>query len=387
MVALLLALLLIPPAYAEELKGTIGGELRMYRSSPKYEGQDEEHLVPSLLFSPSLTKKLSQTTTLTSTLFGRLHGEDQDQSHFDVRELSLQSMFGEWEMRLGAAKEFWGVTESRHLVNIINQTDLIEDIDEEEHLGQPMLNLNREIGGTELRLFFLPYFRERTFAGEEGRPRPPLPLANDTPLYESHLKEWHPDLALRLRRSMGAWDIGVSEFWGTGREPSLRPLPSATLRPYYEVIHQQGVDVQYTLSSTLLKLEALYRSGQGDDFGATVLGVEHTLSNIFGADVGLMLEYLYDGRSASAPVTPFDDDIYLGARVALNDIRGSEMIVGVTIDRDTLSSTVSLEGGTRLNDSWRLEVEGKLFSSEDQSDPLTVVENDDVLQLRVLYHF
>jgi len=388
-ITLMLALLLASTSRAEELKGSMGAELRLYPSSPKYEGQDDDMLVPSLLFSPSLTKKLSPTSTLTSTLFGRLHSGDSDQSHLDIRELYLQKMIGEWEMRLGAAKEFWGVTESRHLVNIINQADLVEDIDEEEHLGQPMLNFNREIFGNELRLFLLPYFRERTFPGQDGRGRPPLPIATDAPLYESGVGEWHPDLAMRVRRSIGAWDIGLSEFYGTGREPSLRFTPSApeTLQPYYEVIHQQGVDLQYTLSSTLLKLEALYRSGQGDDFAAAVIGVEHTLSNILGADIGLMLEYLYDGRDASAPVTPFNDDIYLGARIALNDVRGSEMIVGVTIDRDNLSSTISLEGGTRINDSWRLEVEGKVFSSEEKSDPLSIVENDDLLQFRVLYHF
>ena len=42
---------------------------------------------------------------------------------------------------VGAAKVFWGTAESRHLVDIINQTDAVEDIDEEDKLGQPMVKV------------------------------------------------------------------------------------------------------------------------------------------------------------------------------------------------------------------------------------------------------
>ena len=43
------------------------------------------------------------------------------------------------KFRVGVGKVFWGVTESQHLVDIINQTDLVENIDTEDKLGQPML--------------------------------------------------------------------------------------------------------------------------------------------------------------------------------------------------------------------------------------------------------
>ena len=80
-------------------------------------------------------------------------------------------MFGDWELRLGIGKVFWGVTESRHLVDTINQSDGVEDIDGEAKLAQPMATLSwiRDWGVVELLV--LPYFRERTFAGVEGRPR------------------------------------------------------------------------------------------------------------------------------------------------------------------------------------------------------------------------
>jgi len=54
---------------------------------------------------------------------------------------------------------FWGVTEFQHLVDIINQTDLVENIDTEDKLGQPMINLALINDWGTVDLFIMPYFR------------------------------------------------------------------------------------------------------------------------------------------------------------------------------------------------------------------------------------
>ncbi len=74
------------------------------------------------------------------------------------------------ETRVGVRRVFWGVTEFQHLVDIINQSDSVEDIDNEDKLGQPMINLSLVKDWGIVDFFVLPYFRERTFAGAEGRP-------------------------------------------------------------------------------------------------------------------------------------------------------------------------------------------------------------------------
>ncbi len=57
----------------------------------------------------------------------------------------------EWEILAGLNKVFWGVAESRHQV---------EDIDEEDKLGQPMLNLTTLRDWGTVSLFILPGFSE-----------------------------------------------------------------------------------------------------------------------------------------------------------------------------------------------------------------------------------
>ncbi len=73
--------------------------------------------------------------------FLRWDQSDSERSHVDIRELTWLRAADNWELRVGIRKLFWGVTESQHLVDIINQTDLVEAPDGEEKLGQPMLNL------------------------------------------------------------------------------------------------------------------------------------------------------------------------------------------------------------------------------------------------------
>jgi hypothetical protein len=139
------------------------------------------------------------------------------------------------------------VTESRHLVDIINQTDLVENIDEEDKLGQPMLEVSTLQDFSEVRFYVLPGFRERTFPGRDGRFRGPFVVDTDNARYDSAAKDHRVDFAARYSNYFGDWDVGISIFNGTSREP--RFLPSATpgrLVPYYDVITQAGLDVQYT---------------------------------------------------------------------------------------------------------------------------------------------
>lgn len=111
-------------------------------------------------------------------------------------------------------KVFWRVTESRHLVDIVNHSDNLEDIDLEDKLGQPMPLIGTERDWGDIEFFILPYFREREFAGSDGRLRTGLLVTGD-PLYESGAEENNVDLALRYSGFVGGWDMGASSFYGT----------------------------------------------------------------------------------------------------------------------------------------------------------------------------
>ena len=169
---------------------------------------------------------------------------DDERTHADVRELYWRRTFGDtFDLFVGVRKVFWGVTETFHLVDIVNQTDAVEDIDEEDKLGQPMVHFALQRNWGRMDLIALTGFRERTFPGVEGRPRTPLPVDTDVALYESAAGNRQIDGAIRYSHFIGNWDLGAYLFHGTSREPRFLPdLAGERLVPIYDVIDQLGVD-------------------------------------------------------------------------------------------------------------------------------------------------
>ena len=321
--------------------------------------------------------------SLTFTPFVRLDSQDSERSHVDIRELVWIKAEKSWEMRVGISKVFWGVAESQHLVDIINQTDLVENFDREDKLGQPMLNVSLIKNWGIVDLFILPGFRERTFPGNSGRLRLPR-VDSSQAVYESSSEEKHIDYAVRWSDTLGDWDIGLSHFYGTSRDPALSPgvdnAGKPVLIPRYDLINQTGVDIQATLESWLWKLEAIHRSGQGERYYAATAGLEYSFYGIFesNTDLGIVSEYLYDDRGETAP-TPFQNDVLIGLRFALNDTQSSDALIGAIIDLDNDSMLYSVEASRRLGESWKLNLEIRTFQS--------VPVKDDYVSLDLAYYF
>jgi hypothetical protein len=387
---LLAALLAVPAAGAAgewQWSGDIGLGLRYFDQEPQYAGQ-EDGLEGSLVLNLEAAWS-GERSRARFRQFLRLDSADSRRSHFDLREAYWAYEGAGWEVLVGFNKVFWGVTESRHLVDIINQTDLVEDPDQEQKLGQPMVRALLECDWGQLEFYLMPWFRERTFPGEAGRLRPPLAVDTDAAVYESAAKEHHADFALRWSHYFGDVDVGVHAFQGTGREPRLLPAADGTrLVPFYFQTTQAGVDLQYTRDAWLWKLEALARDGLEDRYFAAVAGFEYTFFGLRGgaSDLGLLLEYLHDGRGESEPVTVFDDDWFIGARWALNDTQDSSLLAGVVLDSNSSEWFFSLEAQRRLGENYFAEMTVRLFNG-DQTGPLQVYDRDDYLELSLARYF
>jgi hypothetical protein len=378
-------------AVAEDWSGNMAIEERAFPREASFPDQEGNDL--SLAVQPEYYHEWNGgNRSFTFVPFGRLDQADPERTHFDIRELTYLDVGDGVEWRVGIRKLFWGVIESVHLVDIINQTDLVENPDGEDKLGQPMINLAVIRDWGTLDLFLLTGFRERTFPGPEGRLRTPLPVDTDRPVYESDQERGHLDLAARWSRTIGEWDIGLSHFYGTGREPQLIPgmdeNGAPVLIPRYEIIQQTGLDLQATIENWLLKLEAIHRTGQDPNFTALAVGFEYTLATIFDTrlDVGLLMEYLHDDRGEEA-ATPFEDDVFVGCRLAFNDPQTTEALLGAIVDRESQARLISLEAARRFWENWKLGLEARAFIAILETDPLFGYASDDYIQLELTRYF
>ncbi len=380
-------LLCAAPALAKpaELTGDIAVEVRGFLQGPDQPVQNRHGV--SISAEPEYYQPFGPHS-LTVTPFLRLDSADPERTHWDLREAYLLYVTDRWELAVGARKVFWGVTESQHLVDIINQTDTVEAMDQEDKLGQPMMHLSTLNDWGTVELFAMPYFRERTFPGPEGRLRPPLPVDTDAAQYESGRERHHLDLAARYSHFLGPWDLGISHFSGTSREPTLRPNATGTaLVPFYPLIEQTGLDAQLTAGEWLIKTEAIHRTGQGDAYYAWVAGFEYTLVGIFGSymDLGILAEWHRDTRGVSG--SPFNHDMMGGVRLAVNDLASTELLAGVIADPFTGSHAVFVESSRRIGDRVTMEGEIRAFGGPPEDPAFYGLRNDDFVQLNLAYHF
>ncbi len=379
----LLVCLLLAPAHAD-WSGDVGVELRGFWQSPVDPRQ--HNLGASVYLAPEYYSDWDEgDQRLVFAPFARLDQHDSERSHFDLREFYWRKSYAGAELAVGLRKVFWGVTESRHLVDIINQTDFVENLDTEDKLGQPMVSLRLIRDWGNLEFFVLPYFRERTFAGVEGRPRVLLPVDTDNPVYESGAEEQHVDWAVRWSHFIGDFDVGLAHFSGTARDPRLLPRfsPSAPLSlvPHYDQLEQTSLDLQATKGDWLWKLELATGERLRDRFTAAVAGFERTLYGVFEspADLGLIVEYQFDDRAAT--FTPFQNDVALGGRLAFNDTQSSELLLVSGIDLDNQGRFTSIEGSRRIGQNYKASIELRIFSSIPAGDPFAELRNDDYLEL------
>ena len=364
---------------------------RYFPQDAAYENQSD-HLI-SLAFQPEYYQRWdSGKQSLLFVPFFRWDSEDEERTHGDIRELIWTYAGNRWEIQAGVGKVFWGVTEALHLVDTINQTDLVENPDGEQKLGQPLIKLSLERDWGILDFYTLIGFRERTFPGEDGRLRSQPPVDQDHAEYESDREERHLDFALRWSHYIGDWDIGLAHFNGTSRDPLLTPRISnrgeISLIPFYEQMRQTSLDLQATKGDWLWKLEATHRSIDSGSYNAATGGFEYTLVGIADTDMdlGLLGEYLYDNRGDAA-TTPFQNDLFIGFRLTANDVDGSELLAGVIKDLDEESWMFNLEASRRIGSDWKTSAQIRLWSDIAEQDPLYSMRRDDYAELTLTRFF
>ena len=378
-----------PGAYSGETRrgvqvsGWLESELRVFPHDGLYAEQRKTY--PALGGELRLTGAFSGSHRWTVTGFARSDIEDGHRSHVEIREATWTWQPASWQLEAGILTNFWGVTESNRLVDVVNQRDEREAPDIDAKLGQPGIAFNGPVAGGTLEVLALTYHRPRALGLGAGRFRPP-PTFVEKPLYESAAGRDRVDWAGRWSTRAGALDVGVSHFWGTAREPSFRGAEA--LQPRYAVINQTGLDAQLTLGALLLKAEAVRRQGDGTTISAATTGAEYVLGDVAstGGDVVIFAELALDERRARTP-TGLDRDLFLALRWNPNDAVGSELAAGATLDLTTGSHVVRLEASRRWSASWRIVGEVHLIGGQHPYEPGYMMRRDSFVRAAIARHF
>ncbi len=415
------------PAMALEIEfdGNVELEFISYPQEGRHADMEQQFVALAGEFELGMFSRTGRHAVIVKP-FGRIDQHDHERSHGDLREAKYRYVNGSFEATIGADKEFWGVTEFLHLVDIINQTDNVESIDGEQKLGQPMIKASFASRYGTFTGYALPFFRIRQYPDPvTGRPNSGFVVDDNTTHFESGDGRRTDDFALRYQNNFGPFDIGLSWFDGTAREPQLLaqpdenniPVLSSTnglpmLQAYYAYYQQVGIDVQATLGPWLLKLEATQSTENRKADDPQLVGVprplptlrmasdeiettratggfEYTFYNLFdsGTDLGLVAEYMYDEREDKAP-HPFGNDIGIGLRWTANDPQSTSVLFGGLYDLDSKSASLSLEAERRIGRSFKAILEARSQIDSGENDRFAAaLEDEGYMRLRLNYYF
>ena len=79
--------------------------------------------------------------------------------------------------------------------------------------------------------------------------------------------------------------------------------------------------------------------------------------------------------------------MFVGTRLALNDIHDTAVLAGVAYDVDTGETFVNIEAERRFGDDWFAELRVRAFSGAEQGDTTYWLQKDDYVQLSVARYF
>jgi hypothetical protein len=185
----------------------------------------------------------------------------------------------------------------------------------------------------------------------------------------------------------------LSYFNGTSREPILEAViipesNEAALQAFYPLMSQWGLDLQLTSGGYLWKLEAIHRTATqrclcccGCWFGITFVG-------LFGSDwdVGTLVEYNWDS-DANQSTRVFNNDLFVGLRLAANDVADTAILIGVNHDLDSSAQIVRAEIERRMFSDFTIAIEFQSVQNTEPFDTLHAFRKDSYFQIGIARYF
>ena len=377
-----------------EINSEIGLEIKEFHKKEAY--SDQKNTYSGFIKSEIFIDFKNDIEFLMEPYF-RYDHHDKNRSLFNFKENNFTYYYNDIQVKAGISEVFWGITESKNLVNIINVKD-VADGDQKAKLGQSLLafsNYSEKYGS--LDFYYLPFFKNSSQIGQTGRLRLSRPIENYDIVYEGGAGSKVPSWAIKWENSFGMLDFSLQGFRGNSRESStIAKLENLQLKYFqgYERISQLGTYLQLISGPIIYKLEAIKRNGQKnaknirENFYSYTLGMEYLINNLFENkwDLTSLIEYHNDDRNNDS-TDIFQNDLFLATRLNFNDTDGTEFLTSITLDTDGGGNTSTLELSSRITDNIRVTGSYNAYWSVNEKDILYSFRRDNYFLINITNYF
>lgn len=356
---------------------------------------------------------------------GRFDILDEKRRFATVEDLFIEKKVGE-NIRLSLGYKVYNdsVLEIFHPADIINSRNFDGDFERLEKRGELALETEVYNLDSSLSFYFFPHMERPLFPGAKSRMGVGREFDRVVAVIRDDIKEsdfWIPQYGVRAKTKLLGFDIGAFYFRHIDRNrpvfafnefvssPFLLPKNQKKFYPHFFEVDDFGFTLVGEISSILFKMESTYHHYVSerellivdknkfslfspDDHLELATGLEYILSLESGHDMTFFLEWqkiFIQKNSYQKKSSPFQNDLSLGARYALNDIAGTEIyafILGDVAGRDEGIFSVKLS--RRFSERIRYEVAARVVWAHENDDyGLRALEDDHYLTMNVRYFY
>ncbi len=284
-------------------------------------------------------------------LLSTIDAVNDSRNRFLVEDLWIQFPIKQFTVKVGSQLINWTSLDVFHPVDVVNSYYLDGNYAYPQKIAEPAINLSYQFPTSTVSFFYFPTVQKPVFSNAQNRFSGSF-VVNDVQAigYDGQLlgSESINQVAFVYDFSAGRSDVHMHYINHIDRRQPVVALNSNSfdLTALFLPVEQVGIGLQSSYGFMLIKSEVVYRTFDDavlSDYGSVfqhnhvqmAVGSEYTLFHQNNAESTFFLEYQYYAgvsKADRAGLGLFQNDVFVGYLLNLNDVRSTELFSSILID-------------------------------------------------------
>lgn len=352
----------------------------------------------------------------------RVDFNDSNRNRYIPNNAYLMSYGSHHQVYAGLRLKSYGVSTFFNPTDVFTRRDLGDNVYNPDLLGEAIVGfrfLKEKIGflnDLSLEAMVMPFFQQVPLPSNESR----FALSGNLGILPFELSEGQDrpsylssvGAGVVLSAHIGIFDPKLLYYHGPDRTtPGFYLTTSSTgalkLRPFYYNIDMVGLNFEVAIGKFILHFEGAYKSTVANGFRTHTVGtgtenqipqsyfqyvpgVDFKLEDVFSGSLTFTLEY-YGENNQSVELEefrPFKNDLFFGVLYDFNNIRLTQIKLGVLKDLSNRELVALLDFQSKLYKQLKIQVQGLYIGQDsDSTAPLSFFPNNSYLMTRLSYSF
>ena len=326
--------------------------------------------------------------------------EYKERRYLLLNELYISKDFDAYSISIGKRVKYWGELEGFNIADIFNQKNYLKDpFNKSAKYGAWGGEISRYFDENSLEIG-VKFYEEDITLPTNNTPYAPLQMKYDKALRLSD-ERYTPTLYMKtnfVTDTLLDSETSLILLHGYDNKRSYIPISTTTLSQYAYRVNKALLLSHIIYNDTIFKTELAYTDviddAQMSDYTQLSAGVERSFYEVVGTtDITLFGEYyryIYSDNEKLKNIDiseVYDNDIFIALRMGLNDVRSSEIKIGILQDTQKDERVIKATLKIRVYDSFVLDGEYLHLRSSAQNTLLSRFENSSRFTLALHYTF